>query len=50
MKALLWAMLAALAIPAAAPAQDAQQRIAWNRPFAPFSIIGNVYYVGTEGL
>lgn len=50
MRALLWASLVALAMPAAAPAQDAQQRIDWNRPFAPFSIFGNVYYVGTEGL
>lgn len=50
MRPLVLAALAALALPAAAPAQDAQERIAWNRPFAPFSIIGNVYYVGTEGL
>jgi metallo-beta-lactamase class B len=34
----------------AAPAQDAQQRIEWNRPAAPFRIVDNVYYVGTEGL
>ncbi len=50
MRLLVLAMLAALAIPTPARAQDAQQRIEWNRPFAPFSIIGNVYYVGTEGL
>lgn len=50
MRSLVLATLAALAMPAVAPAQDAQQRIEWNRPFAPFSIIGNVYYVGTEGL
>lgn len=50
MRPLVLAVLAALAVPAAARAQDAQERIAWNRPFAPFSIIGNVYYVGTEGL
>lgn len=31
-------------------AQDAQQRIEWNRPAEPFRIIGNVYYVGTDGL
>lgn len=37
-----------LAIPAAA--QDAEQRRAWNRPAAPFRIIGSVYYVGTAGL
>lgn len=50
MRPLVLAVLAALAVPGAARAQDAQERIAWNRPFAPFSIIGNVYYVGTEGL
>lgn len=50
MRSLVSAALAALAVPTAAPAQDAQQRIEWNRPFSPFSIIGNVYYVGTEGL
>ncbi len=40
----------ALSLPAAAPAQDAQQRIEWNRPFVPFRIVGNIWYVGTEGL
>jgi len=50
MKLLYWAALAVLTAPGTAAAQDAQQRIEWNRPFAPFSIIGNVYYVGTEGL
>ncbi len=50
MRPLVLAVVAALALPGAARAQDAQQRIEWNRPFAPFSIIGNVYYVGTEGL
>ncbi len=50
MRPLILAALVALAVPTAAPAHDAQERIAWNRPFAPFSIIGNVYYVGTEGL
>ena len=43
---LLWAF--SVATPA--HAQDAQQRIEWNRPFAPFRVVGNVYYVGTEGL
>lgn len=33
-----------------ATAQNAQQRVEWNRPAEPFRIIGNVYYVGTEGL
>lgn len=50
MKHFFWAAMVALAIPAAAPAQDAQQRIEWNRPYPPFAITDNVYYVGTEGL
>ncbi|MES2338662.1 MAG: subclass B3 metallo-beta-lactamase [Pseudomonadota bacterium] len=33
-----------------AHAQDAQQRIAWNRPFEPFRIVGDAHYVGTSGL
>lgn len=28
----------------------ASRRAAWNQPFEPFHIIGNVYYVGTAGL
>ena len=45
-------MLTPLALLLAAPAaaQDAQQRIVWNRPASPFRLIGNVHYVGTEGL
>ncbi len=46
-----WLALAALMLVAApARAQDAQQRHEWNQPFAPFRVIGNVYYVGTRGL
>ncbi|WP_336964504.1 subclass B3 metallo-beta-lactamase [Sphingobium aquiterrae] len=40
-------------VPGAVPpalAQDAAQRVEWNAPFAPFRIVGNVYYVGTRGL
>lgn len=44
----LLAMLLMLGTPALA--QNSPQRIEWNRPFAPFRIIGNVYYVGTKGL
>lgn len=40
----------ALAVPSVVTAQNAQQRIEWNRPFAPFTIVGNVHYVGTIGL
>ncbi|OYX39066.1 MULTISPECIES: subclass B3 metallo-beta-lactamase [unclassified Sphingomonas] len=50
MRLILWLALAALAIPTRATAQDAQQRIEWNRPFAPFNIVDNVHYVGTKGL
>ncbi len=48
MRQLFFAMAVAFAVPAAA--QNAEQRIAWNQPFAPFRVIGNVYYVGTKGL
>ena len=44
----LFFAFAFLAVPAATFAQD--QRAEWNRPMAPFRIIGNVYYVGTAGL
>lgn len=30
--------------------QTASDREAWNRPVEPFQIIGNVYYVGAEGV
>src|SRR5690242_17936720 len=26
------------------------QRAAWNKPFPPFQIIGNIYYVGASGV
>lgn len=46
------AICLALALVAAMPAvaQSREERIAWNRPATPFRIIGNVHYVGTEGL
>jgi metallo-beta-lactamase class B len=47
---ILAASALAMALPAAAGAQDSAQRIAWNRPAEPFRIAGNVYYVGTSGL
>ncbi len=45
-------LLLAIAAAASPPvhAQTAEQRIVWNRPFPPFRMMGNVYYVGTEGL
>jgi metallo-beta-lactamase class B len=39
-----------VALPAISTAQDAEQRVAWNRPAEPFRIAGSVYYVGTAGL
>jgi metallo-beta-lactamase class B len=43
------ALLCALtAVQAAEP--FAQERIDWNKPWAPFRIIGNIYYVGTDDL
>ena len=29
---------------------NSSQRAAWNKPFAPFRIIGNIYYVGANGV
>ena len=45
LRALLFAVL--IGWGSAAVAQDPPN---WNRPTAPFRIIGNLYYVGTEGL
>jgi len=28
----------------------AKERIAWNKPFQPFHVIGNIYYVGMAGV
>lgn len=47
---ILAATALAAGLPAASAAQDAQQRVEWNRPAEPFRIAGNVYYVGTAGL
>jgi len=45
----LISVLAVLFLSAAA-AQAADHPANWSRPTAPFRIVGNVYYVGTEGL
>ncbi len=51
MKVLMKVTAAALFVMSGpAGAQDAQQRQDWNRPFEPFRIADNVYYVGTSGL
>ena len=50
MKILLAATaMAVVALSAPMPAA-AQDKASWTRPVAPFHIVGNVYYVGTEGL
>ena len=52
MRRLLWAAVA-VAWLATAPLSahaDAAQRAAWNRPFTPFKVVGNVYYVGPAGV
>lgn len=50
MRSILSGLILAVAIPTAAGAAPDAQRIAWNRPIAPFRIFGDVYYVGTAGL
>ncbi len=55
MKKLLLVLVALLPLTGAAEAQTikdllAKAREAWNKPTEPFKIIGNVYYVGTDGL
>ena len=39
-----------LAVPASAASPASDDRAAWNRPFEPFRLYGNVWYVGTAGL
>lgn len=39
-----------LSLSTAAVPQSREQRPVWNRPTAPFRIVGNVHYVGTEQL
>lgn len=55
MKRLVFALVALLPLSGAAQAQTlkdlmATYTAAWNKPTEPFKIIGNVYYVGTNGL
>jgi len=30
--------------------QTVDERAAWNRPFQPFHLVGNIYYVGATGV
>ena len=55
MKKLVIALIALLPLAGAAQAQTPQDLLAallvkWNKPTEPFKMIGNVYYVGTDGL
>lgn len=43
-------LCSALLLAGCATAGAETQRARWNQPSAPFRLIGNVYYVGTEGL
>jgi metallo-beta-lactamase class B len=55
MKKLVVALVALLPLAGAAQAQTPKDLLAallakWNKPTEPFRMIGNVYYVGTDGL
>ena len=55
MKKLIIALVALLPLVGAAQAQTPKDLLAallvkWNKPTEPFRMIGNVYYVGTDGL
>jgi metallo-beta-lactamase class B len=44
--ALSLALLAGVSVGAKAELPFAKERIGWNKPFQPFRVIGNIYYVG----
>lgn len=48
MKALTFAL--ALGLAAAAGAARADDPASWSKPVRPYRVVGNIYYVGTEGL
>ena len=55
MKKLLFALVALVSLTVAGEAQTprdllAAMKVKWNTPTEPFKMIGNVYYVGTDGL
>lgn len=50
MRALLLVLASAVGLLTAVGAQAEDHPGNWSRPTAPFRILGNVYYVGTEGL
>lgn len=43
-------LLLATATVALLAQRDDATRVAWNRPVSPFQMIGNIYYVGAEGV
>ncbi len=43
------ALLLLSAVVSSAQVDDAERR-AWNRPVKPFRVVGNIYYVGVEGV
>ena len=49
-KTIVLAILLAATTPAFAQDPFAQTRIDWNKPYKPFRVIGNVYYVGMAGV
>jgi metallo-beta-lactamase class B len=52
MKALILslALLAGTVTAHSARLPFAKERVAWNKPFKPFHVIGNIYYVGVAGI
>ena len=55
MKKIVVALVALMSLTAAVEAQTAKDlletlKVKWNTPTEPFKMIGNVYYVGTDGL
>ena len=53
MKRIALVLLAAISLVPSAPAAElpfAKERIGWNKPFQPFHVIGNIYYVGMAGV
>ena len=50
MRALFLGLVSAIGWVVASTGQAAEHPANWSRAAEPFRIIGNVYYVGTEGL
>ena len=50
MKPVLISLAFALAAAVAAPAARADMPANWSKPIRPYRVVGNIYYVGTEGI